>query len=93
MVAFLNSPLAIVLACIVGMLPAVVVWGVMAWLFRRDRRRWEVREQLRDMEQAIREEVMPEEQREWWRHYRERQAAIRCEARRRLGLPEEEPRG
>jgi hypothetical protein len=53
MVAFLNSPLAIVLACIVGMLPAGVVWGVMAWLFRRDQRRWEVREQLRDMEQAI----------------------------------------
>jgi hypothetical protein len=29
MVEFLNSPLAIVLVCIVGILPAVVVWGLM----------------------------------------------------------------
>jgi hypothetical protein len=43
------------------------------------------------MEQAIREEAMPEEERDWWRQYRERQAAIKQEARRRLGLPDEEP--
>jgi len=94
MIEFLNSPLAIVLACIVGMLPAGVVWGLMPWLFRRDGRRREVREQLREIEQAIREEAMSDEEREWWRQYRERQAAIRHEARRRLGLPDEdEPPG
>jgi hypothetical protein len=45
------------------------------------------------MEQQIREEQMSEEEREWHRHYRERQAKIRREARRRLGLPEEEADG
>jgi hypothetical protein len=42
------------------------------------------------MEQAIREEAMSDEDREWWRQSRERQTAIRHEARRRLGLPDEE---
>jgi hypothetical protein len=60
----------------------------------RDRHRWQrewaVREQLRAMERQIREEAMSEEERAWLRQYRERQTAIRREARRRLGLPEEE---
>jgi hypothetical protein len=92
MVAFLNFPLAIVLVCIVGMLSAVVVWELMGWLNRRDQRRWEVREQLREMEQAIREEAMPEEERERQRRYRQEQAEVTREARRRLGLPDEEER-
>jgi hypothetical protein len=75
-----------------GVLVAIGAVNVAIWVFnRRDRRRWEVEEQLRDMEQAIREEGLPDEQREWLRRYREEQAEIKREARRRLGLPEEEP--
>ena len=51
-----------------------------------DQRRWEVREPLREMAQAIREGAMSEEDREWWRQHR-----IREEARRRLGVPDDEP--
>jgi hypothetical protein len=68
--------------------------GTDAWLNRRERRSqrwWAMQEQLREMEQAIREEAMSDEEREWWRQHRERQAAIKQEARRRLGLPDEEP--
>jgi hypothetical protein len=65
---------------------SVAIWVVN----RRDRRRWEVQEQLREMEQAIQEEGLPDEQREGLRRYREEQAEIKREARRRLGLPEEE---
>jgi hypothetical protein len=43
------------------------------------------------MEQAIWEEAMSDEDREWWRQYRERQAAVTHEALRRLGLLDEEP--
>jgi hypothetical protein len=62
----------------------------------RDRARWareeEMRRQLREMEAAIREEQMSEEERAWHRRYREHQTEITQEARRRLGLPEEDPR-
>jgi hypothetical protein len=75
-----------------GALVAIGAVNVAIWVMnRRDRRRWEVQEQLRDMEQAIREEGLPDEEREWLRRYRRREAAIKQEARRRLGLPEEEP--
>jgi hypothetical protein len=90
MVAFLNFPLAIVLVCIVGMLSAVGVWELMGWLNRRDRRRWEVQEQLREMEQAIWRDTLPDELREQMEAADRKRAAIRGEARRRLGLPEEE---
>lgn len=53
-------------------------------------RQMAVQRQLWNMEQQIREEQMSEEERAWHRPYRERQAAITQEARRRLGLPEEE---
>jgi ABC-type transport system involved in cytochrome bd biosynthesis fused ATPase/permease subunit len=91
MSGFLHSPVGVVLGMIlgavVGIAPCLVVlW----WLNRRDQGRWELREQLREMERAIREEAMSEEEREWCRQYRARQAAIQQEARRRLGLPEEE---
>ena len=61
-----------------------VVW----WLNRRGRRQ-EVREQLQDMEWSIWEEILPDWQREVIQDTRQRQAKIRREARRRLGLPEE----
>jgi hypothetical protein len=68
----------------------VAIWLAIWVMNRRDRRRWEVQEQLRAMEQAIREESLPEEEREWRRRYREERAEITREARRRLGLPEDE---
>jgi hypothetical protein len=54
------------------------------------RRQWARQEQLRAMEQQIREEQMSDEERAWHRQYRAYQRAIAREARRRLGLPEEE---
>jgi hypothetical protein len=72
---------------VVLMLPcAMIMW----WVTRRDRRRWEMRDQLRDMELAIWEESLPDWQREVIQEQRQQQAEIRREARRRLGLPEEE---
>jgi hypothetical protein len=87
MVEFWNSPPVIAFA---GLAATAPLWLVIWWLNRQDRRRWELQEQLREMEQAIREEAMSDEEREWWWEYRERQTAIRHEARRRLGLPDEE---
>ena len=43
------------------------------------------------MEQQIREEQLSEAERARRQHSREHEAAFRREARRRLGLPEEEP--
>ena len=60
---------------------------------RGDRRYWAVREQVREIEQQIREEAMSEEERHWHCQWRQRQADIAREARRRLGLPEEEHDG
>jgi hypothetical protein len=54
------------------------------------RHQWALREQLREMERQIREDQLPEQEREWHRQYRAREAEIKREARRRLGLPEEE---
>jgi hypothetical protein len=62
-------------------------------MFIRDRQRWaaerEAPQRLSDMEQQIREEQLPEQERAWHRQYQERPREIRREARRRLGLPEE----
>jgi hypothetical protein len=55
-----------------------------------DDRRQALQHQLRDMEQAIREEQLSDAEREWRRQYQAREAAITQEARRRLGLPDEE---
>jgi hypothetical protein len=66
---------------------------VCAALSERDRRYWAVREQVREIEQQIREEAMSEEWRDWHRQWRQQQAEITREARRRLGLPEEERDG
>jgi Mg2+/citrate symporter len=89
---FLNVALVVVLAVIVGTVMGVEPCMVLTWwLNRRERRRWQMQQQLRDMEQAIREEGLPDEERERLRRYREREAAIKQEARLRMGLPEEEP--
>jgi hypothetical protein len=57
---------------------------------RRNRRRAELQRQLREMEQAIYEETLPEDEREALRRVRDQRVEIQREARRRLGLPEEE---
>jgi hypothetical protein len=61
------------------------------------RARWaheeKVRQRLWVMEQQIREEQLPAAERQRLQESRARDAAITAEARRRLGLPEEEPRG
>jgi hypothetical protein len=86
--AFVRSPLAMPVGLLACALPLLSVW----YLNRRARRRWELQDQLLEMEQAIAEETHPEEARAWLRRSREHQAEIRREARRRVGLPEEEPR-
>jgi hypothetical protein len=80
---FVNAPLGIALAFLAGGVP---VWLVGWWLNRRDLRR----QQLWELEQQIREEVLPAEERAWREAYRARQADIKREARRRLGLAAEE---
>jgi hypothetical protein len=80
----LARGLAIVLVFLVPIL--AIIW----WLNRRDRRRWELQEQLREMEQQIWLETLPDWQREAILESRQQQADIAREARRRLGLPEEE---
>jgi uncharacterized membrane protein YccC len=91
MAEFLNAALvvfpAVIIGTVIGLAPCMVLTR---WLDRRERRRWQVQQQLRDMEQAIREEGLPDEERERLRREREREAVIQQEARRRLGLPEEE---
>jgi hypothetical protein len=52
-------------------------------------RRQALQHQLQKLEEAIREERLSDDAREWRRQYRAREAGIRREARRRLGLPEE----
>jgi hypothetical protein len=63
----------------------------------REQARWAQEEAMRRrlwaMEQQVREEQLSEGERERQRRYRQQQAEIRREARRRLGLPEEESDG
>lgn len=99
---FLHSPLGAAVGFGAGLLMVWLLFQPLAWwLDRRDRPRRQreqaererqsaVRELLRELEQQIREEQMTDEARAWHRQYRERQAAIRREARRRLGLPEDD---
>jgi hypothetical protein len=54
---------------------------------------WALQRQLWEMEQHIREEAMSDEDRQWHQRYRQREAEIQREARRRLGLPEGEADG
>jgi hypothetical protein len=91
---FFNTPLGIVLA---GVAPLGLGALVLCWLntrhTRRILRRWEVEDQLRQLEAQIYEERLPAEEQERRRQFRETQAAVKREARRRLGLPEEEADG
>jgi hypothetical protein len=70
---------------------------VLLWLNRRERRRWRredmVRCQLRELEDQIWRESLPDWRREAIEAADRKRAEIKREARRRLGLPEEEPRG
>lgn len=99
---FLNAALvvfpAVIIGTVIGLGPCLVLTR---WLDRRERRRWQQQEaesqrqfalqrQLWELEDRIREERLSDEEREWRRHYREEQAEVKREARRRLGLPEEE---
>jgi hypothetical protein len=101
---FLNSPLGAVVGFAAG---SLVVYAVVIplwwWLDRRERRRWQQQEaerqrqwalqrQLCELEDQIREERLPQADREWRQRYREAQAEVTREARRRLGLPDEEER-
>ena len=86
------------------LLPAIAMGPFLLclwWLNRRDRRRWAheqaertrqwaLQQQVWEMEQQIWDEQLSDEAREAQRQARERAAAVRREARRRLGLPEEE---
>ena len=86
-----NSPLAIVLGVLVvplvGLAPILVL---QRWWQRRDRRRWELDRQLRELEDQIWLDSLPDEDRQAIKRGRQQRREIRREARRRLGLPEEE---
>lgn len=58
-----------------------------------DRRRWELQRQFWQMEDHIRLESLPDWQRKAIEEADRKRAAMKREARRRLGLPEEESRG
>jgi hypothetical protein len=77
---------------VTGGMGVVLLFG--AGVCTRDRQRWareeEMRRQLWEMEEKIREESLSEEERAWHQAYRARQREIHREARRRLGLPEED---
>jgi hypothetical protein len=95
-----NSPLAVVLGFVGGSAVVLLPFLLVQWLVnRRDRRRWAreaaarertwaLERQLRELEDQIREEQLSDEERTWRQQYRARQAEIRREARRRLGLPD-----
>jgi hypothetical protein len=74
--------------------PAGVVLLLGEGVCTRDRQRWaaeqEAQRRLAAMERQIREEQMPAAERQRLQASRARDAAIRAEARRRLGLPEED---
>jgi hypothetical protein len=72
------------------------VWAFLGWLWWstvRDRRRSELQRQIWEMERQILDEGLPDEERERRRAAKARVAAVRREARRRLGLPDEEGEG
>jgi hypothetical protein len=101
--AFFNTPLGAAVGFAIGTLVAyLVLMPLTWWLDCRDRRRWQreealrqqqvaLRQQLRDLEDQIRHESLPDWMREAIEAGRRQRAEIRREARRRMGLPEEEP--
>ena len=96
MIEFLTQPIPA--ALIVFLVGTVPMWTLMWWLSRRDRRRaaesmrrWDLQKQLWEMERQIWEEQRSDEERERARQAQARVAEVKREARRRLGLPKEEP--
>src|SRR5687767_9042526 len=89
----LNSPLGMILGFLVG---AVTIGLVFGWGQRRERRRWEreaeLRQQLWEVEDQIWRDSLPDWQREAIDAADSQRVAIKQEARRRLGLPEQESR-
>jgi hypothetical protein len=80
----------------------VVVWAILLglvggllWWHRRERRSWareaELRQQLWEVEDQIWRESLPDWQREAIDAADRERMAIKQEARRRLGLPEDRP--
>ena len=91
MLDVLTSPQAVALASWVPVAVIGLVIGlVIRWLNRRDRRQREVQQQIVDLERQIRRESLPDWQREALEEADRKQAEIHREARRRLGLSEEE---
>jgi hypothetical protein len=93
---FWQTPLGGVLSILAGTAVGVGPFLLLYWgLTRRDARRWqreaERRQQLWDLQDQIWRESLPDWQREAVERAARTRAAIRHEARRRLGLPEEEP--
>jgi hypothetical protein len=76
---FLNSPVGMAVWALGAMLP---FWLMLQWV---------VQQQVWAMERQIWDESLSDEAREEQRQARERAAKVRHEARRRLGLPEEDP--
>jgi type II secretory pathway pseudopilin PulG len=74
MASVLQVLLKIVSSVAIGVVIMLSMAVIMWWLRRRDQRHWEVQAQIREVEAAIREDQLSDEERAW----------------RRLGLPEEE---
>jgi hypothetical protein len=98
---FLNSPLGVALGTTVGLaVPWLLIGPLWWWLSRRDQRRWDrdeaerrrqwaLQQQLRELEDQIWRESLPDWQREAIAEADRKRVAITQEARRRLGLPDE----
>jgi hypothetical protein len=94
--AFMLAYLALSVGLAVG-----VPLCIFEALLKRDQRRWQHEEtkrqrqwalqrQLQEVEQRLYEESLPDWQREAIQESRHRRAEVRREARRRLGLPDDE---
>jgi hypothetical protein len=93
--AFLNSPLGAALGFAAGTLLVYIVAIPLGWWWDRQRQqRWRredtLRQQLRELEDQLWRESLPDWHREAIEAADRKRAEIRREARRRLGLPEDE---
>lgn len=90
----MSDLLAPCLVLALGCLVTVTLVAVLAWGDRRARRRWaredERRQQRWELEDLIWRDSLPDGLREAFARGRLKARAIQREARRRLGLPEEE---
>jgi hypothetical protein len=77
----------------IGVVFLVPCLAIIWWMNRRDRRQREVQAQIWDLERQIRRESLPDWQREAIEEADRKQVEIHREARRQLGLPEEEHDG